>query len=217
MVSFWHVLKEERPVLKHRIKYHPPPLQSLKEHGAMPQVSRKVLLVVVFISIIAIGGSGIFWLFIMPDVDFWLDTNYYYQKVANKWVTSNFQTNNPLNDTLLPINCKNNGAMPATFEITISFNGASFSSDTPLPYQLINSTAAKFAFTLDSYQEKNTNVYFTLTNTTDFTVTLSLETKQGLLRVMDAQKSPGIPWDRSYRELHYFSGSDKKLEPAVIS
>ena len=177
---------------------------------------RAALLAVVFISIIVIGGSGIFWLFIMPDVDFWLDTNYYYQKVADKWVTSNFQTNKTLNDTLLPINCKNNGAMPATFEITITFNGASFSSNTPMPYQQINSTATKFAFTLNGYQEKNTNVYFTLTNTTRFTVTLSLETNQGLLRVMDAQKNPWLPWIRSYRELHY-SGAGNKLVAAVIN
>ncbi|HLN89970.1 MAG TPA: hypothetical protein VK253_07880 [Candidatus Binatia bacterium] len=172
----------------------------------------------VFMSIIAIGGSGIFWLFIMPDVDYWLDTNYYYyQKVYDQWVTRNFQNKHTILDTLLPINCKNNGAMPATFEITITFNGASFSIETSMPYHQINSTAAKFAFTLNSYQEKNTNVYFTLTNTTQFTVTLSLVTNQGLLRVMDAQKSPGLPWIRSYRELHYYSGSDNKLVAAVIS
>ena len=149
-------------------------------------------------------------------MDYWLDTNYYYQKVDDKWVTRNFHSRYTALYTLLPINCKNHGAMPASFEITISFNGASISSDTPLPYQLINSTAAKFAFTLNSYQEKNTNVFFTLTNTTDFSVTLSLETNQTLLRVVDAQKS-SIPWDRSYRELHYFSGSDNKLVAAVIN
>jgi hypothetical protein len=115
---------------------------------------RAALLAAVFILIIAFGGSGIFYLFVLPSVDYWLDTNYYYQKVDDRWVTRNFQNNNTLNETLLPINCKNHGAMPATFEITISFSGASFSSDTPLPYQQINSTAAKFAFTLNSYQEK---------------------------------------------------------------
>lgn len=177
---------------------------------------RAALLAAVFISIIAFGGSGIFWLFIMPNVDFWLNTNYYYQKVDDQWVTRNIQNKHTLNDTLLPINCKNNGAMPATFEITITFNGASFSSDTPLPYQQISSTAAKFAFTLNGGQEKNTNVYFTLTNVTRFTVTLSLETNQGLLRVMDEQKNPWLPWIRSYRDL-YYSGSGNKLVAAVIS
>ena len=157
-----------------------------------------------------------FWLFVLPGVDYWLDTDYYYQKVDGQWVTRNFHSKYTALDTLLPINCKNHGAMPATFEITITFNGASFSENTSMPYQQINSTAAKFAFTLNSYQEKNTNVYFTLTNATDFTVTLSLETNQGLLRVMDAQKS-SVPWDRSYRELHYFSGSDNKLVAAVIN
>ena len=170
----------------------------------------------VFILIIAFGGSGIFYLFVLPSVDYWLDTNYYYQKVDDQWVTRNFQNNNTLNETLLPINCKNHGAMLATFEITVAFNGASFSSDTSMPYQQINSTAAKFAFTLNGGQEKNANVYFTLTNTTRFTVTLSLEINQSLLRVMDAQKNPWLPWIRSYRELHY-SGSDNKLVAAVIN
>jgi hypothetical protein len=177
---------------------------------------RVALLAAVFISIIAIGGSGIFWLFIMPDVDYWLDTSYYYQKVDDQWVTRNLHSKYTALDTLLPINCKNNGAMPATFEITITFNGASFSSDTPMPYLQINSTAAKFSFILNGGQEKNTNVYFTLTNTTRFTVTLSLESNQGLLRVMDEQKSPWFPWIRSYREL-YYSGAGDKLVAAVIS
>jgi hypothetical protein len=178
---------------------------------------KRALLAAVFISIIAIGGSGIFWLFIIPDVDYWLDTSYYYQKVDDQWVTRNFNNKHTVLDTLLPINCKNHGAMPATFEITINFNGATFSSNTSMPYQQINSTAAKFSFTLHSYQEKNTDVYFKLTNTTRFTVTLSLETNQGLLRIMDAQKSPWLPWIRSYRELHYSLGSDDKLVAAVIS
>lgn len=183
----------------------------------MPRISRKELLAVVFISIITIGGSGIFWLFIMPDVDYWLDTSIYYQKIDDKWVTRNFHSKYTVLDTMIPINCKNNGAMPATFEITITFNGASFSSNTSMPYQQINSTAAKFSYTLNGYQEKNTDVYFTLTNTTRFTVTLSLATNQGLLRVMDAQKNPWLPWIRSYRELHYSLGSDDKFVAAVIS
>ena len=173
----------------------------------------------VFILIIAIGGSGIFWLFNMPDVDNWLNKNYYrYENIDNPCGNPcNYNNKYTVLDTLLPINFKNHGAIPATFEITIAFNGASFSSETPKPYQQINSTATKFAFTLNGGQEKNTNVYFTLTNTTRFTVTLSLETNQGLLRVMDAQKTPWLPWIRSYRELYYFSGSGNKLVAAVIS
>lgn len=156
--------------------------------------SRAVLLTVALIAIFVIAGSGIFWLFITPDADFWLPTNFYYQKVAGDWVSVNYSNNNTLDGTFAPINCKNNGALTATFEIIVVFSGAYFSTDTPLPYQQINDTTAKFAFTLNSYQEKSANIYFTIINSMSFTISLSLETNQTLLRVMNPQKSSD-PWD----------------------
>jgi hypothetical protein len=176
---------------------------------------RKVLFSIALIAIVTLAGSGVFWFFMMPDVDLWLDPNCSYQKVAGDWVTVNFQNNNTSNGTFAPINCKNNGALTATFEIIVVFSGASFSTDTPLPYEQINSTAAKFAFTLGGYQEKNVPVYFTITNGTRFIISHTLDTNQSLLRVMNAQKSI-TPWDRSYRELWYSFYGDK-FEAAVIS
>ena len=46
------------------------------------QKRHKVFWGVALIAIVAIAGSGIFWFFIEPAVDFWLDTEYLYQKVA---------------------------------------------------------------------------------------------------------------------------------------
>lgn len=178
--------------------------------------NQAVLLGAALIAVIAVAGSGIFWLFIMSDVDFWLDPNCYYQKTAGDWGTFNYANNSCLNGTYIPINCKNNGALTATFVITIVFTDASFSTNTPSPYQPINNTAAKFSFTLNSHQEKNTNVYFTIENTTYFTVSLSLKTNQSLLRITNAQKS-SEPWDRSYRELSYSQVTSDKFVAAVIS
>lgn len=115
---------------------------------------RVALLVSAIILIAAVAGSSMFWLFIMPDVDYWVYTDYKYQKVADNWVTVNLENNASVNGCFIPVGCKNSGFMPATFEVTVTFNGGSFSTDTPMPYQQINGSAAKFAFTLGGHQEK---------------------------------------------------------------
>ncbi len=182
---------------------------------------RAALLAAAIILIATVAGSSIFWLFIMPDVDFWIDTNYKYQKVAGNWVTINYATNASVNGCFIPIGCKNSGFMPATFEITVTFNGASFSTDTPMPYQQVGNSAAKFAFTLGGHQEKNVEAHFTIVNSTRFIISLSLQTSQGVFRVVDAQR--GQPWDVSYRQLYFYEGSSNdsfipdELLPALIA
>ena len=175
---------------------------------------KAALMAIAILLIVAFVGSAIFWLFVMPNVDFWLNPTNTYQKVADNWVTTTYDNNSSVSGCLIPIGCKNNGALTATFQITIVFSGASFSTETPMPYQQINTTAAKFTFTLNSYQERNVNVYFTITNTTRFNISLSLQTNQSLLRITNAQKSS--PWDSSYRELYYSLIGDKFV-PAQIS
>ncbi len=169
-------------------------------------------LVAAIILIAAVAGSSIFWLFVMPDVDFWIVPNYEYQKVADNWVTTNYANNASASGCFIPIGCKNSGFMPATFVITAIFCGASFSTDTPMPYQQVSDTAAKFSFTLGGYQEKNVTVHFTITNSTRFNISLSLQTSQGLFRIADAQR--GQPWDVSYRQLYFYAGvSNGKFTP----
>ena len=107
--------------------------------------------------------------------------------------------------------------LTATFKITIVFSGASFSTDTQLPYQEINTTAAKFDFTLNSGQEKNADVYFKITNNNNFTISISSETNQGLLRIVDARKFGSQPWQQSYRELYYGLSNNNTFAPALIS
>jgi hypothetical protein len=150
---------------------------------------RTALFSVVIISVVVVAGSSVFWLIVTPDVDFWLDPNLTYQKVAGNWVTINSENSISLNGSFMSVNCRNSGALTANFEITIVFSGASFSTDTPMPYQQINSTAAKFAFTLIGYQQKNANVYFTITNSTRFIISISLQTSQSLFRILNAQKT----------------------------
>jgi hypothetical protein len=50
----------------------------------------------------------------------------------------------------------------------------------------------------------------------NFIDSLSLESNQGLLRIMDSQKFGSQPWQQSYRELHYWLETNR-FAPALIS
>jgi hypothetical protein len=86
------------------------------------------------VALIAIAGSGIFWLFIDSIFDFWLDTGYLCQKVGDNWVTVDPLNKSTFNGSVILFHCKNYGLLTATIEITVSFGGGSFLSDTRLPY-----------------------------------------------------------------------------------
>jgi hypothetical protein len=177
-------------------------------------VERKRVFLAVALVAIVLVAIGISWFLVLPTVDFWLDPNYYFLKDEESWVTINFQNNASAAGTRTPIICKNNGLLPATFEITVVFSGAAFSKDTPMPYQQINDTAAVFTFSVGGFQEKKADVYFSILNDTRFSISLSLASDQALLRVANAQRS-SLPWDRSYRELHY-GFYDNRFVAAVI-
>lgn len=173
---------------------------------------KKILVASALLTIIIVTYIGIFWF--TPNVDYRLDPSYAFQKNNDDWTTVNLHTNYSVPGTHMPINCKNNGLLEVAFDITIVFSGASISTDTPMPYQRINETAAKFSFTLGGFEEKNSNVYFSIENNSRFTASLSLSSNQQL-HITPAQKS-SQPWDRSYRELFY-SLTDNRFVAAVIN
>ncbi len=167
---------------------------------------RRVFLAVDLIAIVLVA-IGISFFLVFPVVDFWLDP-YAFVKEGEGWRTISVHDNISVAGTFTPINCKNTGLLPAAFEITIVFSGATFSKDTSMPYQQINQTAAKFTFTVDGFQEKKANVYFTILNVTRFAISLSITSNQALLRVANAQKS-SVPWDISYRDMEYYFYDNK--------
>ena len=178
-------------------------------------VERRQAFLAAVLVIIVLAAVGISWFLVLPTVDFWLDPNYYFLREEDGWVTVNWQSNASAAGTFTPINCKNTGLLPANFEITIAFSGAAFSKDTPMPYQQINETAARFTFAVGGFQEKKADVHFTILNDAQFSISLSITSDQALLRVANAQKS-SLPWDRSYRDL-YYSFYDNRFVAAVIS
>ncbi|MGD6853005.1 MAG: hypothetical protein ACQCN6_13180 [Candidatus Bathyarchaeia archaeon] len=181
--------------------------------------NRKRVLSIVLAVTVLVAGCSVFWFVVMPNVDYWLDPNYRYQQFSDGWVTINHADNSTINGACMSINCKNNGVLPATFDVTIAFSGATFSTDTPQPYEQINGSAAKFTFTLNGFEQKSHNVYFTIANSSRLTASLSLQTNQILFKMMDVHGNT-IPWQNvpclvSYRELTYYNSSGN-LVAAVI-
>jgi hypothetical protein len=173
---------------------------------------RKILLVALLTVIFAVALSGV-WFFVFPNVDYWLDTNYHYTKEGQNWVTINRAGNT--SGTFMPITCMNGGLMTVTFQVTILFSGATFSTQTALPYEQISANSAKFTFTLASLEQKKVDVYFSIQNDTAFSASLSISSGQ-LLNIASPQHLSGQAWDISYRELHYYN-SGNWFYPAVIS
>lgn len=173
---------------------------------------RKILLVASLIVIFAVAGSGV-WFLAVPNVDFWLDPTHHYRRERESWVTVN-SAGDALDGTFVPIYCKNSGLFAVTLEVSVTFSGATFSTKTPQPYEQVNANTTKFTFTLGAFETKKTDVYFTIQNGTRFTASLSISSSQ-LLNVASAQHSIWLPWDVSYRELHYYL-SDGTFYPAVI-
>ena len=109
--------------------------------------SKKILLSVLLVTIIATASSSLFSANPTVYVNPWMDTYYRYEKIDNHWVTHNSVDNSTMPGLFMPVNCKNNGATVAEFYIIVTFNGTCFSADTPHPTK-VNSTAASFEFIL---------------------------------------------------------------------
>jgi hypothetical protein len=116
--------------------------------------NRRMVLSAVLAAVIVAAGVGAFWFIVMPDVDYWLSTSCRYQQVSGIWITQNYADNSTINGTYIPLNRKNNGIIPATFQITIDFKGADFTTDTSQSYAQVTDSAAKYTFTLGSFEEK---------------------------------------------------------------
>lgn len=163
--------------------------------------SQKVLLSIILIAIVATASSSIFSVTPIAYINPWMDTYYRYEKIDGSWVTHNSKTNDTMPFLFVPVNCKNNGATDATFNITIAFEGALFSTSTPTPYWQINNTAAKFEFALKVGEQQTIPVYFQIDEKSGyFHISLSLDTDQNNLFVEPVRKENTF---YGYKQLYY--------------
>jgi hypothetical protein len=92
------------------------------------------------------------------------------------------------NDTSYPgafttISCQNNGFFEGTFSVIVKLTNASFQEQNFQPSQLINSTTAKLAYTLNGQQKNSTAVYFNIdSNVTGFVISIAFQTNQLFIR-----------------------------------
>jgi hypothetical protein len=177
--------------------------------------SQKILLSIILIAIIATAGSSLFSANPIAYINPWMDTYYHYEKIGDFWVTHNIKTNYTMSVLFIPVNCKNNGATTATFNITITFEGALFSTNTPQPYWQINSTAASFEFTLKVGEQQTTPVHFQIDGNADrFIISLSLDTDQNNLFIEPVRKENTF---YGYKQLYYIWVPEYSIyAPALI-
>ena len=174
-----------------------------------------MLLSIILVAIVATAGSSLFSVNPTVYINPWIDTYYRYEKTGGQWVTYNSENNHTTTGLFMPVNCKNNGATTATFNITVSFAGASFSPDTKQPYWQINSTAASFALTLRVGEQQTTDVHFQIDENTDhFSIALSVETGQDNLFVEPVRKANTF---FGYKQLYYIWVPEHSVyAPALI-
>jgi len=171
---------------------------------------------IVAVCLAAILLGAVFWLFVLPSVDYYLNPNCIYQKQGDSWATViNNGGSSP--GTVMQLTCKNNGLLWVTVEIVVTFSGANFSTDTPTPFERISDASAKFVFNLGSFEQKSANIYFNITDSESFTISLSLMNNPLFSRVVDPLKHPNLPSiDYSYRELNFERFGDT-FYPGLIS
>lgn len=135
---------------------------------------RKILLAALAIVVVAVAlvGASLFWSMEPPiapiaNIDYWFREK-------------SFQRTG---DQSLNVSCKNIGSLDGTFNLTVTFENASFSNSTPQPYEQLSRRAVKFTLTLHAGEATNTTVHFTIDNDTNrFTVSLSTASQQNSLR-----------------------------------
>jgi hypothetical protein len=76
----------------------------------------------------------------------------------------------------IDINCKNGGNIDGKFALKLTLIGASFSTNTEMPYSATNSTYVTFSYILHKGESASKTVYYTIDqNSPSFSMSLSIE------------------------------------------
>ncbi len=72
--------------------------------------------------------------------------------------------------------CRNGGGMDGDFNLVVTFENATFSSETELPYTQMNNSTVKLKFVLHREEAKEKTLKFILEEKASFSISLRLET-----------------------------------------
>jgi glucan phosphoethanolaminetransferase (alkaline phosphatase superfamily) len=120
----------------------------------------KIVGIVALIAIIAVASVSIVW-FTEPSINYSIGSAYSYPGVGDNYLT---------------VYCENVGYFSGTFDLVLQFEDANLSSSTSQPNLQLDSSTAKFTYTLQAGGNQSTVVYFLINdNVTDFYIFLSFQ------------------------------------------
>ena len=130
--------------------------------AAQTMVSREVKMIIAILTVIVTIIVGVATIAsTQASVDYWLDTPQTLLFV--KGVNS------------ISAHCRNGGGMDGDFSLVVTFVNVTFSNQTALPYLQVDNSTVKLKFLLHKGESNNRMVYFVANETTDFSITLTLE------------------------------------------
>jgi hypothetical protein len=119
-------------------------------------------------------------------------------------------------DTLVPglnhitVYCKNGGGMDGDFYLVIKLGNATFSKQTELPYTSVDESTVKIKFILHKEDASEKTIYFTVNQTEDASISVSLE-KASLIEFIKANAL--YPTQLEYQwdpQSHFFNCTDSQ-------
>jgi hypothetical protein len=121
---------------------------------------KKTILVSIGLIGILVMASFVTIYFTEASVFYRLDP-YIYQKIGSQWYTffPNFNQSSPrINGTFTRIECQNKGLFDSTFNILIELTNATFSENSLLPSQFVDSNTVKLSYSLHSQEGTQTKL-----------------------------------------------------------
>ncbi len=98
----------------------------------------------------------------------------------------------------ITVYCKNGGGMDGDFNLVLSFNNASFSHQTDLPYSQVDNSTVKLKFVLHKGDVNQRTVYFTVDEVAGFSVKVTLE-RTNFLQFLFLKANDVFPTELKYR------------------
>ncbi len=98
----------------------------------------------------------------------------------------------------ITVYCKNGGGMDGDFNLVLSFNNASFSHQTDLPYSQVDNSTVKLKFVLHKGDVNQRTVYFIVDEVAGFSVKVTLE-RTNFLQFLFLKANDVFPTELKYR------------------
>ena len=133
---------------------------------------RRKLIAIVAVALISVMVvAGVVW-YMRVSIYYSFDALYTYPRGGDNYFT---------------LNCQNTGYVQGSFSLIVKLENASVSTKTSQPFQQLDSSGAKFNYTLQPKEKQSTDVYFTINdNVVGFKISLSFQSIGDFLITSDS-------------------------------